>query len=604
MKAWGLTGCVLALAWSGAVATAGDYLHPSATTAWAERVQIVYQPRSRSVVRRMVRAWDPNPERGLDFVWEPAAGQEQDGLAADGAIDGTGRIVWRVKGSASYDPRTIFSAYDGELKYGRPNGKGRLEIRTGEVIEGDWVDGAASGVVLWIDPDGNRYEGAFSNGKPNGRGVERRTNGEIFTGAFVDGLREGEGRTRLAGGTVYRSVWHRGVETGGARRPDMLADARIGGLLRAESNGGDAGKVEIGVSVEERMNQQAEMKYQHLVRDEDIAIYPASEDINAIWNGEAQINTGDYVYAGTDYEQSPAFVQVDLATKDGSRAKLKSLALKVANSETYRKPMLTLTAHEGCVGFRPTFSFVNHGWGAVRDAKLSIAFSKEEEGGPESRKFELPVADFDQGADVSVQSALEQAGVDTGKLEKNRYSCKSMDSLNVCRSQLFNDVGFGEIADYVWGDDKLYTTIQGKFDYSWADDSGALFTQSEPIRATIALATIEVPKEAAECGDGYGGSPEALRFQDVPLPLGKRDYVIDMPVRGNKTIAKYTARLKMHAEQSSFHQMSVSAQFADGSTRDSKPITLFYFRPRPTEYLSTLKPTAACYLPEVVGGCG
>ena len=36
-----------------------------------------------------------------------------------------------------------------------------------------------------------------------------------------------------------------------------------------------------------------------------------------------------------------------------------------------------------------------------------------------------------------------------------------MDSIAVCKSQVFNSVGFGEIADFVWGDQKLMTTAKG-----------------------------------------------------------------------------------------------------------------------------------------------
>ena len=55
-------------------AHAGDYLHPSPSAAWSERVQIVYDDATRSVERKRVRVWNPNPEKNLDFVWEPAPG--------------------------------------------------------------------------------------------------------------------------------------------------------------------------------------------------------------------------------------------------------------------------------------------------------------------------------------------------------------------------------------------------------------------------------------------------------------------------------------------------------------------------------------------------
>ena len=92
----------------------------------------------------------------------------------------------------------------------------------------------------------------------------------------------------MPGGTVYESQWAMGKEIGGAR-PDVLADARVGGLLKAQTGGGAADKVEIGIAVDQRMTQQADMQYQHLVRDEDIAIYPVADQYNDAWNGTGQI---------------------------------------------------------------------------------------------------------------------------------------------------------------------------------------------------------------------------------------------------------------------------------------------------------------------------
>ncbi|WP_442580039.1 MORN repeat-containing protein [Mesorhizobium sp. ASY16-5R] len=600
MKAWSFGGSAALLGMLVTVAQAGDYLRPSPSAGWSERVQIVYQAATRSVERRKVRVWNPNPEKNLDFVWEPAPGQPGDGIAADGTVSGKGRLVWRVRGSASYDPKSVFSTYAGDLKDGRPDGEGRLEIRSGEVVDGHWTRGEADGQAVWIDEAGNRYEGAFSHGRPNGQGRYLGVNGEIFTGVFADGERHGDGETRLAGGTTYRSTWDHGREVGG-NRPDALADAMVGGLLKAQAGGGDAGKVEIGVSIEERMNQQAQMRYQHLVRDDDIAIYPLSDDLNKLWNG-GQIYSGSWMLDGVNWDESPAFVEVGVGTTDGSRVKLGKLELRVGGGDIYRKPMLTLQESIGCVGFRPTFALVNHGWGGVRDAKITLQFTGEAEDSPMSRPFEMPVDNFEDGADISIRGLLDQAGVDTAKLEQNRYSCQSRESLNVCRSQVFNDVGFGEIADFVGGEDKLFTTVAGKLDYKWTDDYGNVYPQSETFRASISLAVIEAPQELAECGDGFDGSPEAMRYQDIELPTGKRDYVVAMPVRGNKNISSYKARLKLHSRESSFHQMRVAATFADGSTRESKTISLFYFNPRPVTFESKSRP-AACYLKELVGGC-
>lgn len=568
--------------------------------AWSERVQILYQEDSRSVVRRKVRVWDPHPEKNLDFVWEPEKGQPGGGVGQDGLVSGKGKLVWRVRGSASYDPRTVFSVYSGEMRDGHPDGRGRLEIRSGEVLEGSWKAGVLDGEGLRIDAEGNRYEGTFVAGRPHGQGRLRSRNGEIYAGPFVDGLRHGKGRVTLAGGTAYESTWERDREVGGLS--DRLADAGVGGLLRAQSGGGAAGKVEIGTVVDQRMTQQADMQYQHLVREEDVAIYPVDEEMNHAWNGTGLITTSDSIFSRIDWEDAPAFVEVDLATTDNSRVKLDRLELQVSGSDAYRKPMLSLGSHFGCVGFRPSFTVYNHGWGGVKKASMSLRFVGEDGGGEGTRTFTRPIADFDSGTDVVIRDVIAEAGVDTDKLENQRFSCPSMDSLNVCRSQVFNSVGFGEIADYVWGEDKLFTTAVGTFDYDWSDDYGNTYQASESFQVDIALATIEMPKELAECGDGFGGSPEALRYQDVQLRVGERDYVVDLPLRGNKTVREYTARLKMWAEMSSFHQFQTVARFADGSERRSKPVSLFYFRPRPSAYESRVEPPV-CYLDPDLGGC-
>jgi len=570
--------------------------------AWSERVQVLYQPLTKSVVRTRLRVWDPEPSRNLDFVWEP----DRDAvLGADGTINGSGTLTWRVRGSASYDPRTIYSTYTGAMKNGRPEGKGRLVLRSGEVLEGRFLAGVLNGKGLRIDAAGNRYEGSFVDGLPQGDGRFASISGEIYTGPFVAGKKHGIGETRAAGGTTYRSYWTMGEERD---RPRIIADATLGGVLKAQS-GGDAGKVEISVAVDARMTTKAEeeggVAYQHMVRDDDIAIFPADEELNALWNGTAEVTVGGTsALQNRDWEYVPAFVAVEVGTTDGSKAKIDKLELQVAGTEAYRKPMLSISQHLGCVAFRPSFSITNEGWGAVKNMAMTLQFSGEEAGGAASRAFTRAVGDFDEGVDVAIEDIFREAGVDTAKLESKRYSCPSMDAMNVCRAQVFNDVGFGEIADYVWGEDKLFVTARGTLDYDWADDSGQVHKASEPFSAPISVAFIETQGEA-ECGDGFGGSPEAGRYQDVRFPVGKTDYSIPMPLRGNRNISDYVARLKLQADpnMSAFTRFTVAASFADGSVKKSKPVSFFFMRPRASTFETAIQPAAACYLPEGAYGC-
>jgi hypothetical protein len=568
--------------------------------AWAERVQVIYQKDEGTVVRRAVRVWDSEPEKNLDFVWEPA---EPDSLAADGSVTGKGKLVWRVRGSASYDPNTIYSTYVGEMKDGRPDGEGRLQFRSGELFEGHFAAGLLSGRGVHVDAAGNRYEGEFSEGRPHGEGRLAETNGSIYTGTFAHGVRHGEGETRLAGGATYISRWTMGLESG---RPEIVADATLGGLMKAQS-GGDAGRVEISVAIEPRMTQQASendvLAYQHLVREEDIAVYPVDEEMNNFWNGTGVIHESEWMFEDRDLD-APAYVEVEMGSTDGKRVDLDRLELQVANSEAYRKPMLSIVPHRGCNGFRPSFSIKNHGWGDVRDMTMNFQFTGQDEGSPASRSYSHAVGSFDQGTDVGIRNIFDEAGVDTRKLEQGRFSCQSIEAINVCRSQVFNEVGFGELADFVSGDQFLTTTAVGTFDYSWADDAGNVYPASEQFRAEFSLAVIETPNQA-ECGAGYNQAPEALRYQDVNFPVGKQNYTIELPVRGNRKLTRHVARLKLAAEprMSSFHQFSVAATFADGSVRKSKPVSFFFMRPRDSNFQPGMEPPVCTLSDDAIPGC-
>ena len=258
---------------------------------------------------------------------------------------------------------------------GRPHGQGRLEERSGEILEGTFRDGILDGNGSRIAADGSRYEGAFRAGIPFGEGRLTLRTGEIYVGGFASGKRHGHGRTTLPGGTSYESEWAMGVELGSRR--NMVADATLGGLLKAQSGGGDAGKVEIGIQIDQRMTQESDMRYTQFVGEEAIELYPEDEDMNKAWRGDGEVSTNEYYVTGIDWENVPAFVAVDLHTADKSRVKLDGLELKVKDSIAYRKPMLTLANHIGCVGFRPSFSLKNHGWGDPRNVQLSVQFTGE-----------------------------------------------------------------------------------------------------------------------------------------------------------------------------------------------------------------------------------
>jgi hypothetical protein len=582
---------------AAAIGVPTGYAESSVT---AERVQVFLDPDTGTLARRMVRVIDQHPELKLEFLWEPErAGVET--LGSDGMVEGRGKLTWRLAGAADYDRSAVFSVYEGDIRGGLPHGEGRLTLRSGERMEGHFSAGVLDGSGWRTFANGDRYDGAFRAGRADGTGRLARADGSIYQGRFENGEPHGEGHMAMADGTQFDSQWIAGHESG-PRRNVQKAPSNAGGLVHAQqASGGDAAKMQIGFTIDERLNQEAGMQYQNLVRDEDVAIYPLEQEINDAWAGSRQISGGTWPFDMTDWEDAPAFVEMNLATTDGSKVKIDSLELQVSESQAVLKPFLALQGHEGCVGFRPTFNFLNFGWGEARDAKLTMTFTNED-GTAETKEFSAPLGTFDQGLDVSLRDVLAQAGVDVAALDSKRFKCASADEIETCKAEVLKDVSFGEVKPTVWGDDRLYTTATGKVDYSWVDANGDSWDQSEPFRVDIALARIEYPAELAECGDGFPGSPEALRYIDVDLPLGRKDYSVPIAVRGNKSIKDYTARLKMHSERTSFHSLRGVAHFADGSTLQSKPVSFYFFHPRTPEFTSQATP-AACYLPPDDSAC-
>ena len=567
----------------------------AAEGAWAQRVQVVYDARSGTVSRQLLRVWNPVPDLDLEFTWEPEPGSAFR-PSADGTVSGRGTLVWRIRGSSAHDRRSVHSTFTGDLADGRPHGSGRLELRSGERFEGNWVAGILDGEGMHLDASGNRYSGTFADSLPHGQGRQAMADGTIYEGGFRNGRRHGAGRLRLPGGTARMTEWQDGIEIGSGG-PDRLADALVGGLVRAQAGGGDAGKVDLSIVVDQRMTQQSELQYQHAVLDDRIEIYPLSDDMVSAWIGQATIS--EWVYGGTfggiDWEDAPSFLQVEFKTGDGSRVALERLELQVADSQVYRKPFLSVVGHRGCIGYRPAFSFQNNGWGPVRDAAMEVQFYNPDRPESGSRSLTLPVPDFDEGADVDIEPLLRQAGVDVATLAGSRFTCPSEAQLDQCRSDILSSLDLGELTGLFSGYASLEVGLRGRLRYRWQDDYGNVYDADEPLEAMVQLGVIETELMVAEGGDAWGGSPEALRYQVIELPESGQDYSIDLPVRGNRNLAAYVARLKVYAEHTSIHRFRVVASFKDGSTRQTLPVSYFHIRPRDV-YYDPAEPAQECFL--------
>ncbi|MEQ1642280.1 MAG: hypothetical protein ABL959_02415 [Pyrinomonadaceae bacterium] len=73
------------------------------------------------------------------------------------------------------------------------NGKGKMVYRTGDIYEGDFVDGKRVGQGTYTYKNGQLYVGQFSDGVRNGKGKFTFSDGSTYEGSFVMGNFIGHG---------------------------------------------------------------------------------------------------------------------------------------------------------------------------------------------------------------------------------------------------------------------------------------------------------------------------------------------------------------------------------------------------------------------------
>ena len=82
----------------------------------------------------------------------------------------------------------IHTKYMGEIKNGKPNGRGiKLKPYAGKYFC-EWKNGKEHGQGTETSPDGNSYEGEWKDGKQNGQGKWTLPNGSQYVGEWKNGI--------------------------------------------------------------------------------------------------------------------------------------------------------------------------------------------------------------------------------------------------------------------------------------------------------------------------------------------------------------------------------------------------------------------------------
>jgi len=119
----------------------------------------------------------------------------------------TGGIT-RYEGSFRGDPE-----HEGPI----PNGSGVRMNPDGSTYSGEWKDGFPHGQGEWKAPDQSpeSYIGEWKRGKKHGYGQMKFASGDLYEGDFVDGKFQDRGKYVYANGDEFIGLWDKGVKVSG-----------------------------------------------------------------------------------------------------------------------------------------------------------------------------------------------------------------------------------------------------------------------------------------------------------------------------------------------------------------------------------------------------
>lgn len=125
-------------------------------------------------------------------------------------ISGEGKVV-----TQNYSNGDV---YVGQMKDGKPHGKGKYTWSNGDFYEGDWVNEQRTGKGKYIYADGSVFEGDFVENRMEGKGKFTWANGDIYEGDWVNSKLHGKGKYTWADGNVFEGEWKNDEKVKGVLR--------------------------------------------------------------------------------------------------------------------------------------------------------------------------------------------------------------------------------------------------------------------------------------------------------------------------------------------------------------------------------------------------
>ena len=119
-----------------------------------------------------------------------------------------------------YDEEPIYiqyydnGRYEGEMKDGKREGKGKFYFITGDVYEGEFKNNQKNGKGKYVYCNKDVYEGEYKNGKIHGKGKYTYIEGEEYEGEYKNEKRDGHGVYKYNNGNKYDGEWKDGKKHG------------------------------------------------------------------------------------------------------------------------------------------------------------------------------------------------------------------------------------------------------------------------------------------------------------------------------------------------------------------------------------------------------
>lgn len=132
-----------------------------------------------------------------------ADGSRYEGEFRYGQPDGQGKMIWKDG-----------SRYEGQFKKGIRHGQGEQSFMDGSSYVGEFINGFMQGQGLFTFACGHEYHGNFHKDKMDGKGAIHFINGESYNGDWVEELPDGNGTYTLVDGTRYLVDYRSGKRHG------------------------------------------------------------------------------------------------------------------------------------------------------------------------------------------------------------------------------------------------------------------------------------------------------------------------------------------------------------------------------------------------------